>query len=167
MRIVLVVLAFACGAACTSTKPVAIEVATPGVNAVRPNVSQTVGGMTLTIKAIAVSDGESQASIDDDEASQNFAESKSIVIVYLEANNTTSATQTLPLVSTSAVVNDEQLDPYLPMSALESDILAGARVDMHAVFLSSRYAASEVRAVRFIMEKSSPGETFDVTVPIE
>lgn len=120
--------------------------------------SDTIQGLVLTLTGVGVTTVELLEEFQDSgdgTVFADYADSQSIVIVYLEADNPTSETQTLhSFTGTTALINDEQLDADFQLSDLETEILPGARVEMYAVFVSERYPPEQVNRVRFQIEKT-------------
>lgn len=124
--------------------------------------SQTREGLELILDGIAIGD---PSKVLNEQQSQYFKATypgvRSIVIVQFEAVNTTATTSFLPVyTSTTALVNDEQVDIDFLLSEVEIEVLSGARVQMRAVFPVTRYTPDQIMNIRFLLEK-----TFSLTQP--
>jgi hypothetical protein len=136
--------------------------------------SQTRQGLQLTLGAIGLgSPSKVLKPQDQEQFAKAYPNAKSILVVELEAYNPTSATSSLPVyTSTTALVNDEQVDIDMTLSDVTTEILSGARKDMTAIFIVTRYTPDEIHTVRFVLQKTisftlpESETTYDFTVPV-
>jgi hypothetical protein len=136
--------------------------------------SQTREGLQLTLGAIGLGTPSKVLSAKDQEQfAKAYPNAKSILVVELEAYNRAAATSSLPVyTSTTALVNDEQVDIDMTLSDVATEILSGARKDMTAIFIVTRYTPDEIHTVRFVLQKTisftlpESETTYDFTVHV-
>ena len=137
------------------------------------NESQTREGLQLTLEGIAIGAPSKLSAQDQKVFRETYPNGKSILMVQLMAYNTAPTTSSLPVyTSTTALVNDEQVDLDMTLSNVETEILSGARKEMVAVFIVTRYTPTEIHTVRFVLQKSisftlpESETTYDFTVQV-
>jgi hypothetical protein len=138
------------------------------------NRSQTRDGLQLTLEGIALGTPSKMLDAKDQEVfGETYPNSKSVLAVKLEAYNTAATTSSLPVyTSTTALVNDEQVGMDMTLSDVETEILSGAKKDMTAIFIVTRYTSSEIHTVRFVLQKTisftlpESETTYDFTVQV-
>jgi hypothetical protein len=124
---------------------------------VRVGDAQTIDGIRITLDGIGLTTlerlAESPAQLDS--MREQYPGTQSVVIVYFSVRNNTLSTDTLPIyTSTSALVNDEQLDLDFVLSDVEIDVLPGANVEMYAKHAGRRH---HHRLQRYARGRLRPG----------